>query len=322
MISKTGVLLTNIGTPDKPSNAAVRKYLKTFLNDKRVVELPRFIWWPILYGIILPFRAKQSAKLYQSIWTNEGSPLLVYSEKIKAKIADELQCPVALGMHYSKPSIQDAFEQLMANNVTRIVILPLYPQYSGTTTGASFDAIANVFRKRRIVPAITTIQNYATNTDYIQAIAQSIQTTWNDREKKHHLLFSYHSIPQQFVDRGDPYEKQCYATTNAIVDTLKLKSHEWSIAFQSRLGKAKWISPYTSDVLAVLPSKGIVDLDVICPGFATDCLETLEEINIRGREQFLAAGGNAFHYIAALNDSDVHIKLLAKIVTSVLVCIP
>lgn len=315
MTNNIGILLTNIGTPNEPSVSAVRSYLKKFLSDKRVVEIPRLIWWPILYGFVLPFRSRKSAKLYQSIWTDEGSPLLVYSKKIAAKLEEKMQLPVALGMHYSSPSIEEALRELKAQNVSRIVILPLYPQYSGTTTASSLDAVMRVLQTWRIIPEIRTINHYGTHPDYIQAICTSIRKTWNENGRKH-LLFSYHGIPKKLITAGDPYYQQCEQTTASIVNELQLPNPDWSVSFQSRLGRAEWISPYTKDVLSSLPQKGVVDVDVICPGFATDCLETLEEIKIRGKKQFLDAGGKSFHYVPALNDSDEHIAMLEKIILS------
>lgn len=311
--NNTAILLTNIGTPSEPTSHAVRSYLRKFLSDKRVVELPRWVWWPILYGIILPLRPRKSAKLYQSIWTDDGSPLLVYSKKIAAKLEKKMQLPVAMGMHYSSPSIQEALDELKSKKVSRILILPLYPQYSGTTTASTFDAVASVLKTWRILPEIRTINHYATHPDYIQKICASIRKTWKENSPKH-LLFSYHGIPKKLITAGDPYYQQCQQTTASIVNELQIPNSNWSISFQSRLGRAEWISPYTKDVLSTLPQNGILDLDVICPGFATDCLETLEEINIRGKKQFLDAGGKSFHYIPALNDSDEHIEMLEKII--------
>ncbi len=308
-----GILLTNIGTPSKPTPGAVRTYLKKFLSDKRVVELPRWLWRPILYGIILPLRSKNSAKLYQSIWTEDGSPLLIYSKKIAAKLENKMKLPVAIGMHYSSPSIEEALNELKAKQVSRIIILPLYPQYSGTTTAATFDAVASVLKTWRTLPEICTINHYANNPHYIQAIVSSIQKTWESRGRARHLLFSFHGIPKKCVTAGDPYQLLCQQTAQAIAEALQLSNSDWSISFQSRVGYAEWLSPYTKDVLSALPQKGVLDVDVICPGFATDCLETLEEIMMRGKQQFLDAGGKSFDYIPALNDSDEHIEMLEKL---------
>jgi ferrochelatase len=308
-----GVLLTNIGTPQAPTPIAVRNYLKKFLSDPRVVECPRIVWWPILYGIILPFRSKSSARLYQQIWTKEGSPLLLHSQKIAAKLQTYLQIPVELGMQYSKPSIPSALKKLQANKVSRIIVLPLYPQYSATTTASTFDRIAATLKKWRQLPEINMINDYSSEPHYIKAICHSIQKAWAV-QGKNYLLFSFHGIPKRYINAGDPYSERCHHTAHLIADALQLQSTEWSVAFQSRLGRAKWLTPYTNELLQSLPQQGIKNLHVVCPGFAADCLETLEEIAIRGKEQFLKAGGKSFYYIPALNDSDEHIAALAEII--------
>jgi ferrochelatase len=310
--SNVGILLTNIGTPSTPTPKAVRQYLKKFLSDSRVVELPRIIWWPILYGIILPFRSRRSAHLYQEIWTAQGSPLLINSLNIAKKLQTELQLPVELGMQYSDPSIQAALNKFKKNNINKIIVLPLYPQYSATTTASTFDIIAAIFKRWRNIPSLTTINDYATNPHYITAVANSIRMTWETQGKKH-LLFSFHGIPQKYVDQGDPYAERCRETTRLITEELKLTPAEWTQTFQSRLGRAKWLTPYTDETLQAFPGQGITELQVICPGFAADCLETLEEIAMSGKEQFLATGGKSFYYIPALNDAAEHITALAKI---------
>ena len=313
MENKIGVLLTNIGTPEKPTADAVRGYLRKFLSDKRVVELPRLIWWPILYGIILPFRSRQSAKLYQKIWTDEGSPLLLNSQKITNKLQAKLNCPVELGMQYSNPSIQSALDTLYKKKIKKIIVLPLYPQYSATTTAATLDEVTNTFKTWRNIPELCTINDYSTNPEYIQALCNSIQKTWQLKGKKH-LLFSFHGIPKRYIIAGDPYLENCKQTVALVTEHLKLSNAEWSLAFQSRLGRAEWLKPYTNEILELLPKKGITDLQVISPGFAADCLETLEEIAIRGQESFLNAGGKSFYYIPALNDSDEHVAVLENII--------
>jgi len=310
----TGILLTNIGTPYEPSRRAVRSYLKKFLTDPRVVEIPRLLWLPILYGLILPFRSRMSAQLYQQIWMDQGSPLHVYSEKISTKLAARLNMPVALGMHYSEPSIKKALENLTEKKVTKMLILPLFPQYSGTTTARTLDDVAHVFKKWRVIPEIQFIRDYSKQPMYIEAIAQSIRHTWETKGKPDHLLFSFHGIPEYYAKKGDPYPMLCRETAESIANTLQIR--HWSISFQSRLGRAKWLTPYTDKTLIALGKSGIKHLQVVCPGFPTDCLETLEEINIRGKKQFQNAGGKIFHYIPALNDSDLHIEMLAKIILS------
>lgn len=309
MTAKIGILLTNIGSPDRPTTKSVRQYLRKFLSDPRVVKIPRIFWWPILYGIILPFRAKSSAKLYQKIWTKEGSPLTTISESIARKLENELKLPVVIGMHYGKPTIKTALEKLRAQDVTKILVLPMYPQYSDTTTSSTMDQVAKTLKKWRNAPEIRHIRDYATDENYITALCDSIQ-----KYPIKHLLFSFHGIPKYYETHGDPYAEQCRTTTRLVADKLQLSTDQWSQAFQSRLGRAEWLMPYTDKILQELPQRGIKDVHVICPGFAVDCLETLEEIAIRGKEQFLHAGGTSFHYIPALNDSNEHIQLLKNMI--------
>lgn len=316
MTTKIGVLLANLGTPDRPDAPAVKRYLEEFLSDRRVIEFPRFLWWPILHGFILRFRPKKSAELYRNIWTENGSPLLLYSQKIADKLQNELQCPVMLGMNYGTPSIEQALDVLRAQNVTKIIVLPLFPQYSATTTASTIDRVTDVLKKWRIVPEIQTINNYADHPSYIKALSRSIQKAWETQGRAPYLLFSFHGIPKSYADAGDPYSDLCYRTAHLVAQDLKLNENEWSLAFQSRLGRTEWLKPYTDKVLAGLPKKGITRLQVICPGFAADCLETLEEIAIRGQEDYLKAGGKEFYYIPALNDDESHISALAKIISS------
>jgi len=311
--SKTGILITNIGTPNEPTPKAVKQYLAKFLHDKRVIELPRIIWCPILHGIILNTRPKKSAKLYEKIWTKDGSPLLVHCKNISDKLQDKLKVPVELGMNYSDPSIPSAIDNLIEKGVSNIIALPLYPQYSATTSAATFDIIAKHFKNMRNIPSLSFIDSYSTCDPYIDAITNLIKTYWDKKSKINHLLFSFHGIPQSFVDKGDKYAYFCQQTVDKITKKLQIPTDAWSISFQSRLGFAKWLGPYTDNVLKELPEKGITDVDVICPGFAVDCLETLEEINIRGKEIYQTAGGKTFNYINALNASDLQINMLAKI---------
>lgn len=315
---KIGILLTNIGTPAAPHTKAVRQYLKKFLSDRRVVELPRLLWWPILYGLILPFRSKRSAALYQKIWTDQGSPLLLYSQQLAKKLQNHLQIPVALGMHYSHPSIAQALTELDAQQVEKILVLPLYPQYSATTTASTFDAIATTLKKWRVLPKLSLINHYCDHPDYIRALSERIAHTWETQGKPQHLLFSFHGIPKRYADAGDHYPIHCHRTAAAIAAKLNLSKDAYSVSFQSRLGRARWLMPYTYKRFASLPREGIRHLHVVCPGFATDCLETLEEINIRGKEQFLNAGGESFHYIPALNDQACHVEMLENILKNYL----
>lgn len=313
--STIGILLTNLGTPDAPTISAVRKYLREFLSDPHVIKVPRFLWWPILHGVILRLRPKKSAQLYQKIWTKNGSPLLLYSQQIAENLQQHLQLPVALGMSYGSPSIQSALKKLHTEQVKKILLLPLYPQYSATTTASVFDRVAMLLKTWEHLPEIRTINHYADDNNYLHALFTSIQETWKQRGRAQHLLFSFHGIPQHYVNNGDPYHKLCLATAKSVAEKLELKPREWSVAFQSRLGPTKWLMPYTDKVLTSLPQQGITDVHVICPGFAADCLETLEEIAIRGKKQFLSAGGKLFHYIPALNNSKAHIDALVQLVS-------
>lgn len=312
-----GVLLVNIGTPSAPTPLAVKKYLTQFLSDPRVVEVPSLLWQPLLRGIILPLRSRQSAKLYQKIWQPEGSPLFTFSQKISKKLESHLRDKIApsvhvgLGMHYSSPTIDEALESLRAKNCEHIIVLPLYPQYSATSTGSTFDRVFQALHNWRAVPKISFINDYADHPAYINAVCDTLKTI----NKQQHLLFSFHGIPQRYIDKGDPYAERCLLTTKLIAERLGLSPDNWSISFQSRLGRAKWLEPYTDKILQTLAKK-TTSLSVVCPGFAADCLETLEEIAIRGKEQFLHAGGKQFSYIPALNDSDQHIKALAEIIKS------
>lgn len=310
MSEKIGVLLTNIGSPSEPTTKAVRQYLKKFLSDPYVVRLPQWLWQPILRGIILPTRAQKSAALYQSIWRPDGSPLTSYSLKIRDALAKRLQVPVAFGMHYSDPSIDRALDSLLGCGVTKLMVLPLFPQYSSTTTASSFNAVSRAIQKIRSNLSVEMIHSYASHTAYINALTTSIQRFWAKEGRPQHLLFSFHGIPDVIVKAGDPYRYECEKTAALTARALQLNPHEWSIAFQSRLGRAQWLTPYLDETLQRLPSQGIQDLHVIAPGFSVDCLETLEEIAVRGQEQFKNAGGERFAYIPALNDDDCHIRAL------------
>jgi len=308
-----GILLTNIGTPTAPTPHAVRRYLQEFLSDKRIVPLPSLLWKPLLQCLILPRRKKSSAELYQKIWTEQGSPLLVLSERLKIALQEQLQRPVALGMRYGRPRIKEALRELQAQNVERVLIFPLYPQYSTTTTASVFDVIATLLKNGSYLPEVRAMNDYAREPLYIKAVALTIEQYWQTHEQAH-LLFSFHGIPEQLATR-DPYASLCRYTAEAISQELKLKPNEWTLAFQSRIGPKKWLTPYTADVLRTLPRQGIKEVHVICPGFAVDCLETLEEIALRGRKQFLQAGGNIFHYIPALNDHLLHVEILKQFIT-------
>jgi ferrochelatase len=317
---KIGILISNLGTPDAPTTSAVRRYLKEFLSDTRVIELPKILWKPILYGVILPFRPKKNAELYQKIWTSNGSPLLTYTKEITNLLEKNLQKKFALdivvetGMRYGNPSIPDALQKLRERGASRILVFPLYPQYAAATTASTFDAVMKELKTWRHQPEVRTLNHYADDKSYIQAVSQTIRN-YQIAKGKGFLLFSFHGIPQKNVDDGDPYMKQCEVTASLIAKELEIDASQWSVAFQSRLGSTKWLTPYTDKVLKVLPAQGIRHVQVVCPGFAVDCLETLEEIAIRGKEQFLDAGGKAFEYIPALNCNPLHINTLTDLVT-------
>ena len=313
----TGILLINTGTPDAPTPWAVWRYLRVFLSDKHIVPLSRWLWWPLLYGIILPIRSFYSARLYQKIWTEEAplrKNMTVLADKLQKSLGNSYI--VTIGMNYGKPSIQYALKKFQKNNVTRILVLPLYPQYSQTTTAVSIDSVINTIRQWKTQPQLQIIQEYADHPGYIEAISQQIQETWKIQGRIPYLLFSFHGLPLQHVTRGDLYPKQCHQTAKKVAQYLNLTEDRWSVSFQSRIGVAQWVQPYTQEILQALPAQGIQDVDVICPGFSVDCLETLEEINIRYRAQFLKVGGKNFHYIPALNDTEPQIQMLIRIIQS------
>ncbi len=311
-----GVLLANLGTPEAPTPAAVKRYLRQFLSDKRVVDAPRLKWWLILRAIVLPLRSPRVAKLYQSVWTDGGSPLMVYSrsqqQKLQALLPDT---PVALGMSYGAPSIQSAVDALLSQGVNHIVVLSLYPQYSCSTVAAVWDELARVLAKTRNVPAVSFIRDYAQHPDYIAALADSVRRSFAEHGEPDLLLLSYHGIPQRYADEGDDYPQRCRDTTRSLVSALGLPPEKVMMTFQSRFGKEPWLTPYTDETMKMLGEKGVKHIQVMCPGFAADCLETLEEIAIQNREIFEHAGGEKYEYIPALNDQDDHIAMMARLVT-------
>lgn len=313
---KSGVLLINLGTPQAPSTRAVRDYLAEFLSDRRVVELPAWLWQPLLKLVILPIRARSTAKLYQSIWMDAGSPLAVYTqrlaEKVQANLPDNFR--VVLAMRYGRPSIQAGLEELLAAGVSSITILPLYPQYSAATTASCFDTISQLLQQSRAIPNLRFIASYFDHPLYIQALANQIKESRAEQSENNYLLFSFHGLPQRNIELGEPYQQQCFTTVRLVAEQLQLSEHEYQVVFQSRFGAAKWLQPYCDVVLQVLPARGIKNVTIICPGFAADCLETLEEISKRYRALFLAAGGENFTYIPALNDSAEQVQLLSSLV--------
>jgi protoporphyrin/coproporphyrin ferrochelatase len=321
---KTAILLCNIGTPDAPTTTAVRRYLKEFLSDKRVISLPALLWQPFLHAVILTTRPQSSAKLYQKIWTPAGSPLLTITVELAQKLQTVLEKAlnaeiiVRPAMCYGNPKISKVLADLLAEKVEKIIILPMYPQYSASTSAATFDQAVATIKNWPQIPNFYFVNDYSAEAPYLHAIVESIKEYWQAHGKKF-LLFSFHGIPQRYIDAGDPYADACRATVTSITQALKLEKNEWKLSFQSRLGPTQWLSPYTDKVLAELPSQGITELQVVCPGFAVDCLETLEEIMIRGKEQFLAAGGNSYEYIPALNASARHIAMLTEIILATVI---
>lgn len=312
---KPGILLANLGTPSAPTTPAVRRYLRQFLSDKRVVDTPRIIWWPLLRGVILPLRSSKVAKLYQSIWMEEGSPLLVYSRRQEKALAEKLpDVPVALGMTYGEPSLKSAVERLLAQNVTHIIVLPLYPQYSCSTVAAIWDELGRIFADKRSLPSLSLIRDYATEHSYILALAASVKRSFVQHGEPDLLLLSYHGIPQRFANEGDDYPQRCRDTTRELMTLLGLPPEKIMMTFQSRFGREPWLMPYTDETLKMLPGKGVKHIQVMCPGFSADCLETLEEMAVQNREVFIEAGGEKYEYIPALNDSPEHIDMMINIV--------
>lgn len=311
---KTGVLLVNLGTPDAPTPSAVKRYLRQFLSDPRVVDVPRWWWWILLRATILPKRSPKVAKLYQSIWMEQGSPLMVYSYRQQKKLARRLSMPVALGMSYGTPSLSGAIQQLVDQQVERIIVLALYPQYSCSTVAAVWDELARIFSRYRRVPALTCIRDYATDPGYIAALTQKVHDSFSLHGEPDLLLLSYHGIPQRYAAEGDDYPQRCQQTTDALIAALGLPADKVMMTFQSRFGKEVWLQPYTDVTIASLAQQGVKHIQVMCPGFASDCLETLEEIAIGNRESFLHHGGEQYFYIPALNDDEIHIAMLENLI--------
>jgi len=324
---KLGILLVNLGSPEAPTPSAVRKYLAQFLADPRVIEANRFIWWFVLHGVILRIRPPRSAKAYKKVWTDDGSPLIHYTrlqtQALQKKLEDRFRGHVIadMAMTYGKPSIKSGLEGLRKAGARRLLILPLYPQYSATTTAAVFDQVTDVLQGWRWLPDLRMINQYHDHPKYIDALANSIKHQWagndaKDQKRGDLLLFSFHGIPQRYIDNGDPYFCHCQKTARLVAEKLKLKDDEWKIVFQSRFGREPWLEPYCSVTLQELPATGIKSVDVICPGFAADCLETLEEIQMENKALFIEAGGEDFNYIPCLNDNEDHIDALCEILTA------
>ncbi len=314
------VVLVNLGTPQAPTASAVRRYLAEFLADPRVIELPRLLWRMILHGVILRIRPARSARAYQKVWTERGSPLLFLSRDLTAAVQGQLAAchhrgiDVQLAMRYGEPSLATVLDQLAGRNLRRLLIVPLYPQYSGTTTGSVFDAVAARLRRWRWIPDLQFVSDYYAEPGYAQMLAERIRESWQRHGRGSHLLFSFHGIPERYLRAGDPYYCQCLATARMTIELLQLEATQWSVAFQSRVGRERWLHPYTDQELVRLANAGVSSVDVVCPAFAVDCLETLEEIAIGERERFLAAGGARFQYIPALNAEPDHAAFLASLI--------
>jgi len=316
-VAKTAVLLVNLGTPDAPTTSAVRRYLAEFLSDRRVIETPRWLWWPILHGVILRLRPMRSAHAYSSIWTEQGSPLLVYSRELTAKLHNVFMrdgVRVELAMRYGNPSVRETIARLHADGVRRLLVLPLYPQYSAASTGSAFDAATRALQAQRWPPELRFVNDYHDDTRYIDALAASIQAYWQDHGRAQKLLLSFHGLPQRCIEAGDPYLDQCRVTTAMLRARLGLTEGECMLGFQSRVGREVWIKPYTEELLDRWPGEGVRRIQVLCPGFAVDCLETLEEIAIRDRARFIAAGGESLDYIPALNADQAHVDMLGALI--------
>jgi ferrochelatase len=309
----TGVLLANLGTPDAPTTPALKRYLREFLSDRRVIDLPRWKWWPILELIVLPRRSPRSAEAYRRIWTDEGSPLLVTGRRQVAKLNAALGLPVALGMRYGNPSIASALAKLETGNCRRILVLPLYPQFAGATTLSTMDAVNTALRGRRDPPEIEFVESYQDAPEYLAALANGIRDVWQSDGEPERLLMSFHGIPVRYAESGDPYPRHCEQTARGLAAELGLEEDRWFLSYQSRFGREEWLKPYTDETLAAWGKEKLGSVDVICPGFAADCLETLEEIDMENRKVFLEAGGGRFRYIEALNDRDDHIAALAAV---------
>jgi len=319
-LPQIGVLVCNLGTPEGPTAGDLRPYLREFLSDRRVVEMPRIQWLPILYSFILPFRPRKSAKLYQEIWTKEGSPLLVLSRKVRDGIEQALQregdptISVELGMRYGNPSIGSALQTLREAGCGRILVLPLYPQYSASTAASTFDAVWDELKSWRVVPEIRSIREYGADPGYIAALAASIRELWHREGEPEKLLLSFHGIPKRYADSGDPYPEQCQETARLLFAELGAPVGQCEVSFQSVFGREEWIQPPTDKTVERLAQSGVRSLDVVCPGFSVDCLETLEEINGQNREIFLEGGGAQFRYIPCLNDREDHVDTLARLI--------
>ena len=318
--TQTGVLLINLGTPEAATPGAVRTYLREFLSDPRVVEIPRAVWWMILNLFILPFRPKESAKRYAQVWTAGGSPLKFHSERqarlLRGYLGEKTMAPLVVeyAMRYGTPSIGDTLDRMKAAGCTRILAVPLYPQYAASTTATAVDALGAALARMRNQPALRTVRNFHDDPGYIAALAQSVRDYWTANGRPDILLMSFHGVPRYTLDRGDPYHCECHKTARLLAEALQLPPEKYRLTFQSRFGRAEWLKPYTAEVLKELGANKTGRVDVVCPGFVSDCLETLEEIAIEGKGIFLNAGGGSYHVIPCLNENDLWIHALTDIV--------
>jgi ferrochelatase len=316
----SGVLLVNLGTPTAPTPRAVRRYLAEFLSDPRIAEVPRWLWWLILHGVILRVRPARSAALYAKIWTPEGSPLqtgtAALAEGVQAALKQQRPGPILVryAMRYGEPSISSVLREMSLAGVRRLIVLPLFPQYSATTGASALDAVSAELAGWRWVPDLRFVSDYSTDARYIEALALSVETHWRAHGRAQRLMLSFHGIPQRYFRAGDPYFCQCQATARSLRERLDLREEEVVVSFQSRAGREKWLAPYTDEVLAAMPRQGITHVQVLCPGFAVDCLETLEEIALTNRARFLKAGGEHFEYIPALNAGESHVAALCELI--------
>ena len=313
---KIGILLANLGSPTAPTTKAVRRFLKDFLGDPRVVNLPRPLWWLILNFFVLPFRPSRSAKAYRKVWHEKGSPLTYLTRQLTENVAEQLKpkgITVNYAMRYGEPSIATQLKAFKKAGITDVMVLPLYPQYSSTTTASIYDYLTKELKQWRHLPSFQFISDYHQDSHYITAVAASIEQTWREQPKNELLVMSFHGLPEQLTQWGDPYFHQCHQTAALIAEKLGLTEKQWMIVFQSRFGKAQWLKPYCVDTLQVLPTQGIKAIDIVCPGFAVDCLETLEEIAMENKAIFIEAGGTDYRYIPCLNDSKAHVDALINL---------
>lgn len=317
--SRTAVLLVQLGTPAAPTAAALRPYLAQFLGDPRVVEIPRLLWWPILHGIILNTRPAKSARKYASVWTDEGSPLKVHSVRQSTLLRGALgerghDLEIALAMRYGEPSIESVLGELRARGVSRLLVLPMYPQYSASTTATVFDEVARVLRGWRNLPEVRWVRSFHDDAGYVDALAAQVRRAWERDGRGERLVMSFHGVPRRTLELGDPYHCECHVTARLLAERLGLARGEWIVTFQSRFGKAQWLQPYTEPTLEQLARDGVRSVDVVCPGFVADCLETLEEIEGENKEHFMHHGGEQFAYVPCLNDSPEGMDVITNVV--------